>query len=141
MEPLTLTNLQASATEVFPGERIDFTFETTGAERVEFAMYSGSDRIAGGNVDGTSFSWTPDAEGSYMVAVTAFQGGDSVMANITVNARADYSGVKVTFSAVDAEGNGVGGQVNVELARGDYDLKANGPAAVQSEKKYDYVKT
>ncbi|MBQ3303938.1 MAG: hypothetical protein IJH03_05275, partial [Clostridia bacterium] len=131
VEALTVSNLTASATDVFEGERIEFTFETTGAERVEYAVYDGeSHRVAEGELEGTSFSWTPDAAGSYIAAVSAFRGDESVTVSVAVTVKADHSDVNVTYSVADEDGKAIEGYGEAAFSRGDYALESEAPVSV-----------
>ena len=135
---LTLTDLAASADNVFPGEAIHFTFNATGADVVDYCI-SGVDGIVdAGEVVENALDWTPGAAGIYTVTITAVQGAEVLEDSLTVTVRPDYSEVKIYFTALDENDNVILGNREVELEKGAYALAEAGPVAFDN---YEYVRT
>ena len=141
-EVFSLDGLTSDAASVFVNETIHFKYNATGAERVEFAVKANDGTVvASGEAADGAFEWTPGEPGDYLVSVTAFKGEDTLLASMTVNARADYSNVTVTYTArydIDGVLTAIPDYIDKPLDQGTYDLKASAPVTI---KGYKYIET
>ena len=134
-----LADFAADAVTVFPGDTIHFTFNATGADRVEYRIYNEAGDFATGEAE-SAFEWTAGEAGDYIAAITAFAGDRTLYAELAITVRADYSGVAVTYTAYDSadEPAIILGCVDKPLDKAAYDLKSAGPVAFDG---YDYIET